>query len=109
MACTAYRFNLQGEHGPVTGRAWLDDATGTPLVIEATPLAFPQLEKVRLKSMTQRFGYRVDRANGRWMAETLEARTELEIKKLLDTPMVVETSVRFEEYDLAAPSPTQSR
>ncbi|HEY3448219.1 MAG TPA: hypothetical protein VGK67_17820 [Myxococcales bacterium] len=105
VPCTAFRFTLQGEHGPVTGRAWLDDATGTPMRIEAKPLAFPDLEKVRLKAMTQRFGYRVDRDSGRWMVETLEVRTELELKKLLDTPMVVESSVRFEGYELPASVP----
>lgn len=97
-ACTAFRFKMEGEHGLVTGRAWIEEDTGIPRRVEATPQAFPDLEKVKLKAMTQRYGYGVEAGTGRWMLQTLEVRTELELKKLFSTPMVVESSVRFEEY-----------
>ncbi len=97
VPCTVFRFKLQGEHGLVVGDAWLDDATGTPRLVEATPQAFPTLEKVRIQAMTQRYRYGVDAVTGRWRIEALEVRTEVELKKLLDAQVVLESSIRFED------------
>jgi len=102
--CAGYGFKLQGELGPVNGLAWLDEATGAPLLVEASPTAFPELEKVRLKAMTQRFGYRLA-DDGRWVLDSLKVRTELELKKLLDIGMVMESDVRFEDHARLGPPP----
>jgi len=64
--------------------------------VEATPQAFPTLPKVRIQAMTQRYRYGVDAATGRWRLEALEVRTEVELKKLLDAQVVLESSIRFE-------------
>lgn len=95
--CLAFRFTLRTDEGSVPGRAWLDEATGAPVLVEAWPTAFPEREDVRIKEMEQRFHYRVD-AEGRWLLDTLEVRTAVEIKKLLDLPMKVETTLRFEGH-----------
>lgn len=97
LRCTAFRFTFQGEHGPVGGHAWLDEASGAPLLVETQPTSFPNLEKLRFKRMSQRFGYRL--ADGLWMLETMQVRAEIELKKLLDVAMLVETSIRFEGHE----------
>jgi len=97
VPCVAFRYTLQAELGPVSGRAWLDEATGAPMLVEAKPTAFPEHEAIRIKEMEQRFSYRVA-PGSRWTLESLEIRTGIELKKLLDLAMRVETTVRFEDH-----------